>query len=131
MQTAIKRYYLEFGGSMAAYTVVLIAAIRGLDALGPGSGWRYPVALLPVLPAAGALVAFIRYLRTMDELQRRIQFEAFGAAFAATILITFTYGFLEIAGLPTISAIWIGPGMIAAWGVISAIVTRRYTAGPA
>ena len=51
MQTAIRRYYLEFGGSLAAYTVVLIAAMRGLDALGPRSGWRYPEALLPGLPA--------------------------------------------------------------------------------
>jgi hypothetical protein len=82
------------------------------------------VAALPVLPAIAAMVAFVRFLRTMDELQRRIHFEALVIAFAAAILITFSYGFLETAGLPAIPWIWIAPMMIVLWGVTAGIGRR-------
>src|SRR3954465_11299019 len=124
--SASRRYYLEFGGSMLGYVLLVIVALTGLHAVGPGSGWRFPLALLPVVPALAAMAAFIRFLRTMDEMQRRIQFEAFGIAFASTALITFSYGFLENAGLPGISLIWVAPAMIAIWGIATAVVTRRF-----
>jgi hypothetical protein len=111
---------------MAAYVVVLAGSVTGLGALGTDNPWRYLLAVLPVLPGIGVLVAYIRYLRDMDELQRRIQVEALGIAFAVTFLVTFTYGFLENAGLPKVSAIWVTPVMILSWGLASAGVSRRF-----
>lgn len=124
--TPSKRYALEFGASMAAYVVVLIGSLTALNAVGEDSFWRYPLALLPVLPGVAALAAFVRHLRTLDELARRIQVEAFGIAFAVTALVTFTYGFLENAGLPRVSAIWVTPLMVFSWGLGLAAVNRRY-----
>jgi hypothetical protein len=121
-----KRYTLEFSASMTSYVVVLAGSLAALNAVGGGSPWRWPLALLPVLPGAAALIAFVRRLRAMDELERRIQFEAFGAVCAVTVLVTLTYGFLENAGLPRVSAIWITPLMIGMWGMASAAVSRRY-----
>jgi hypothetical protein len=121
-----QRYLREFSAAMVAYTLVLVVSLTALKGVGDSSIWRYPLAVLPVLPGVAALIAFVRRLRDMDELERRIQFEALGIAFAVTILVTFTYGFLENAGLPRLSAIWVTPFMIAAWGVSSLLVNRRY-----
>jgi hypothetical protein len=62
----------------------------------------------------------------LDELQRRIQIEAFGFSLAATALITFAYGFLEGAGLPHLNWTYILPLMAALWAVGAAIFTFRY-----
>jgi len=62
----------------------------------------------------------------MDELQRRIHLEALGFAFGATAILTFAYGFLENAGLPRLSYIWILPAMVVLWGVGAAVASWRY-----
>jgi hypothetical protein len=70
--------------------------------------------------------AFLRFLGRMDELERRIQLEAIGFAFGVTLVVVMTAGFLENAGVPRVSGIWIGPLMIALWGVGAALASRRY-----
>jgi hypothetical protein len=117
---------VEFLSAMGGYTVAVFVSAFGVQAMSPGNPWRYPLAVLPVIPSVFALIAFIRRLRSMDELQRRIQFEAFGISFAITIVATLGYGFLELAGLPHLPLIWVGPGMVATWGLVSAFVTRRF-----
>src|SRR5690349_5961149 len=85
--------------SLALYAAALIVSLtllkNGID--GP---WKYVVAVLPVLPALGVPYAVIRYCQTMDELQLRIQLESLAFAFATAAIGTFTYGFLQNAGLP-------------------------------
>ena len=126
-KAATRRYGLEFGGAMLAYMIVLVVALQLIEA-NPHAPWRIAVAVAPVVPTCFALLAFIRALGRMDELQRRIQLDAVGFAFGATAIITFTYGFLEIVGFPSVSFIWVLPLMVALWGVASAIAARRYAA---
>jgi hypothetical protein len=125
MNTPARRYFIEFGGAMAAYTVLLMVSVTVLNTVDSGA-WRYAVAVLPVAPLGFALRAFIRHLRRLDELQRRTQLEALAVGFGATIMITITYGFLENAGLPRLSLIWMTPLMIFLWGIGSAIAGRHY-----
>lgn len=125
MNRAGKAYVLQFGGSMLAYVVVLLISISIINQ-NPTAPWRFALALAPVIPAFFALLAFVRYLGRMDELQRRIQFEAFGLSFGATGILTFAYGFLENVGFPQINLIWVLPLMIALWGIGVAIASRRY-----
>lgn len=68
-----RKYLLEFGGTMLAYVIILHVSILFLKAY-PDSSWRIPVALAPVIPLVFALIAVIRGIRRMDEMQRRIQF---------------------------------------------------------
>lgn len=128
MNSKAKRSYLiEFGGSMLAYAVTLIVAMLLIQAH-PNAAWRAPVAVAPVIPIAFALVAVIRAFGRMDELQRRIQLDAVGSAFGATAIITFTYGFLEVAGFPQMSYLWVLPLMMVLWAIGLGIATRRYAA---
>ena len=59
----------------------------------------------------------MRFFSYMDELQRRIQLEAFAFGFGATGFVTFSYGLLTYVGFPVISWVWIFPLMVALWGI--------------
>ena len=124
-QQATKRYAIEFGSAMTAYAVVLIVSVVVLNNT-PAGAWRVPVALLPVVPLVFVMWAVMRALGRMDELQRRIQLEGFGFAFAGTALITFTYGFLQTIGFPQLSWFFIWPLMAVLWVIGLGIASWKY-----
>ena len=121
----VYRTQIEFGLAMLAYLMVLVGSVTVLQA-NPTADWRYLVAVLPVVPAALALSIFIRALARLNELQKRIQMQAFGFSLGATALLTFAYGFLEGVGLPHLSWTFVLPLMAILWGVGTAIFTIRY-----
>ncbi len=119
------RTQIEFGLAMLAYLMFLVGSVTVIQA-NPDASWRYIVAVLPVAPAAMVLLLFVRRLARMDELQRRIQTEAFGFSLGATALLTFAYGFLEGVGLPHLNWTFVLPLMAILWGVGTAIFSWRY-----
>ncbi len=123
-RTAARAYTCELGLAMAAYVIVVLVSIRlvgGLD-----QPIKTLVALTPLIPATLALFTYLRFLSRMDELGRRIQLEALAFGFGAAGMLTFAYGFLENAGFPQLSYIWVFPTMIALWGIGGAIASYRY-----
>ena len=123
-RTAARAYTRELGLAMAAYVIVVLVSIKlvgGLD-----QPIKTLVALTPLVPATLALFAYLRFLSRMDELGRRIQLEALAFGFGAAGMLTFAYGFLENAGFPQLSYIWVFPLMIALWGIGGAIASYRY-----
>ncbi len=124
---ATRSYLKEFGSAMIAYVVVLFLSIWAIHTH-LQSPWRYPVALLPMIPAGFALVAVVRHLGRLDELQRRIQFEALAFAFGGTALVTFGYGFVENVGFPHLSWFLVWPLMALLWALGLVLANRRYRA---
>jgi hypothetical protein len=85
------------------------------------------VALTPLVPALMMVRTYLTYLRSMDELGRRIQTEAWLISAGVVGLGTFTYSFLEEwAHFPRIDLIWIFPALIFGWGLATFFVRRRY-----
>ncbi|MEX3630073.1 MAG: hypothetical protein VB138_11965 [Burkholderia sp.] len=84
---------------------------------------RILVSLLPILPGLGIYWAIVRRL---DELQRRIELESLLIAFGGTALLTFSYGFLENVGFPSLSLFVVWPVMGVLWVLSSVCVSRRY-----
>jgi hypothetical protein len=125
MNQATKRYAREFTVTMIAYVVVIIVARLTLNNLGD-SPWRFAIALLPIIPVIFLVIAFIRYLTGIDELQQRIQLQAIGFAAGTTGLLTFAYGFLELVGFPKFSTFFIFPMMVMLWGIGLSYFSRRY-----
>ena len=123
--TARRRYTRDIVIALVAYGV-LLACSGFVVGANPDAGWRYAVALLPMVPAAFVAVAWVRYFRRMDELQQRIALEALAFAFGGTALITFTYGFLEQAGLPSLSWWWVWPIMASLWIVGGWLARKRW-----
>ncbi len=119
------RSQIEIGLALLAYLMLLVGSVTVLRG-NPGASWRYLVAVVPVLPAALVVFLFVRRLAQTDELQKRIQTEAFGFALGGTALLTFTYGFLEGAGLPHLNWTFVLPLIAVLWGLGTAIFTFRY-----
>ena len=109
---------------MAWYVIVVLASISLVG--GVGQPIKTLVALAPLIPATFALFAYLRFVSRMDELGQRIQLEALAFGFGAAGMLTFAYGFLENAGFPQLSYIWVFPSMIALWGIGGAIAAYRY-----
>ena len=123
-RSAARAYTRELGLPMVAYVIVVLVSIKLVGGLDQPT--KTLVALTPLIPATLALFAYLRFLSRMDELGRRIQLEALAFGFGAAGMLTFAYGFLENAGFPQLSYIWVFPLMIALWGIGGAIASYRY-----
>lgn len=123
----MKRYYYELGSALALYAVFLAVSLTLLQQQENFSmPLRIAITLAPVIPAGLMCWAIVRNLRLMDEMHLRIQFEALGFAFAASALLTFSYGFLENVGFPHLSWLMVWPVMGLMWIIGLAVARRRY-----
>ncbi|MBP5096774.1 hypothetical protein QF008_001525 [Pseudomonas protegens] len=120
-----KRYFREFGLALLTYIACVLLSSHWLADMNPGPG-KIALALVPVVPMVAMALAVVRQLRRMDELARRIQLEALGLSFVCTALITFSYGFLETAGLPRLSMFYVWPVMGLVWALATVAGVRRY-----
>lgn len=121
-----KQYVMRFSISMTLYVVVLIASLYVIEDM-DRSLLRAVIALLPIIPVTYSGYAFVSLLGKLDEMQRKIHFEAFGISIAATGILTFSLAFLEKAGYPTVDLFWVLPCLIGFWGIGVAITQRRYS----
>jgi len=122
---ATRTYLTEFGAAMLAYTVLLPLSLILIQAH-PTAPWRVPLALVPVVPVALAFWAILRAVARMDELQRRIQFEALVVAIGGAIVLTFAYGTLQNVGLPPLNWMYITPVLVVLWSCGLALANRPY-----
>lgn len=125
MTKSEKRYTIEFFAAMLIYAVVLLAAVALLKRF-PDSWLRFPLAVAPLVPVIFGLRAFLRKQSLLDEMQMRIQYEAAAFGILATALLTLTYGFLELAGLPRLSMTSVLPLAALLWSVGLFLARRRY-----
>jgi len=123
-----RAYIRELLAWLVVYAVLLLSASWALDGhVVSGSVPRAIVALLPMVPGTGVLIAVMREFRRIDELQRQIQADGIMFAFGATALITFSYGFLErFNDAPSISYFWVWPVLGSTWFVGAYLARLRY-----
>lgn len=129
-QPAGRRYLRALWPALVAYSLTLFASIllikRGIEPV----PLRGLVAVLPVLPIGWMMLAALRYLREIDELQRRIETEAIGIASLLVSMLYFAGGLLQKAKVIDLDAamamIWVFPLLCAAYGIAKMVLTRRY-----
>lgn len=122
----IVRPWLPFVLSMLGYIVVLIISLRVLAQGIPDGAMRVTISLAPMVPALFLGWSILSLIRSLDEMHRRLQLEAFALAFAGTALVTFSYGFLENAGFPKLTAFTVWPLMCGFW-IVGVVMGRlRY-----
>ena len=87
-------------------------------------------ATMLITTGAWMMHAALRYLREIDELQRRIETEAIGAASLLVALVYFAGGMLEKAEVVRMDAgvamIWVFPMLCGLYGIAKMVLTRRY-----
>jgi hypothetical protein len=64
------------------------------------SPWAVPWAVLTFVPDVFLAWLYVRYVRHMDELERRMQLEACATAFLGGTLVTVFYAYLATGGAP-------------------------------
>jgi len=114
---------------MGAYMVLLFGSLwllRHVETL----ALRALVALLPVAPIALVLRAMVYFIRGVDELQQRIEFEAVCIAAALVSFAYMTAGFLQAARVIDVPAsaamLWVFPLLCGTYGIVKSVVARRY-----
>ncbi|MGR0185732.1 hypothetical protein [Azospirillum aestuarii] len=123
---SIKRYSVELSGALALYAVLLLGANAADRVFEPDGAAKMALTLLPILGTVIVAWAVLRGLRRMDELQRRIQFDAIVLSCIGTALATFAWGFAEGVGAPELRAFHVWPLMAVLWVVGVLIAQRRY-----
>lgn len=121
-----KQYAIELGSAVALYATLLIGAAMVERAIEPTDALKLAINLTPMMGAIAVAWAILRGLRRMDEMQRRIQFDAIAISCLGTALITFGWGFAEGAGLPHLRAFAVWPIMATLWLIGTLISARRY-----
>ena len=129
-QPAGRRYLQALWPALLGYSLTLFASIvlikRGIESV----PLRGVVAVLPVVPIGLMMLAALRYLREIDELQRRIETEAIGAASLLVSLLYFAGGMLQKARVidldSAMAMIWVFPLLCATYGIAKMVLTRRY-----
>ena len=100
---------------LAAYAAILIISQKLIAGGIKAPALVFLISLSPMLPALLICAVVIRSIRHLDEMQRKLQFEALALSFVGTAWITFGYGFLEGAGLPRLSMFVVWPLMATIW----------------
>ena len=129
-QPAGRRYLRALWPIMIGYSLSLFMSIwlvkRGIESV----PLRAVVAVLPALAIALLMRAALRYLREIDELQRRIETESIGIASLLVSLLYFAGGLLQKAKVIDVDAaaamIWVFPLLCASYGIAKMVLTRRY-----
>ena len=128
MQPHVKRYFVQMGGSILGYMLVLFGSVYILRSGDHGPAARGILAISPVIPSLFGLYAVLTFYRAIDELQQRIMAEAMLAASLLVGFGTFAWGFLEGAmDLPAIPTIWIFPALIGTYGLMTLFMQWRYS----
>lgn len=129
-QPAGKRYIRALLPIMVFYSLTLFASIWVIRQGIASIPLRALIAISPALAILMLTWAALRYLREIDELQRRIETEAIGIASLLVSVVYFAGGLLEKAKVLHFDAatvmIWVFPLLMLCYGGAKYFVTKRY-----
>lgn len=109
------------GGLVTELALQTLVRARGLD-----QRLQF-LMLLPLVPVAFFLVALVRAIQKMDELQKRITLESIAIAFILTLILTFALAGLQSAGINFASLRDdVGSCMLLFWAGAYVFSARRY-----
>ena len=106
-----RKYFAELGGALVLYAILMLGTGKWFE-IGVPEAWKPVVVLIPMIGFGAMIVAVIRMLNRVDELQQRYVKDDVFVAFFGTAFLTFGYGFLEEVGFPKLSmfSVWVVMG---------------------
>jgi hypothetical protein len=124
---ASRRYRRDIAIAGALYVALVFGAVLIIRNYEAPQWARIVLALLPLAPALMMLRAYLVYLNSMDEFQRRLQTDALLVATGVIVFGTFAYGFLEEwADLPHVPLIWVFPVFAFVFGLTHIVIRHRF-----
>lgn len=111
----------------AAWAVSFVGGTQLLEhGLAPPAPLSWGLALLPTVLALFALLAFVRYLREADELQRTLHLQALALGFGGGWLAVAGYRLFELLGAPLLDRGDVLLVMAVLYSVSVLLLRRRY-----
>ena len=123
---AQKRYTIRFIIATVAYVVVLTATLSIVKHLPAHTPLWWALILAPLVPVGFMVPIVLTYFRETDEFERRVLTDSLAIAAGITAALSVTYGFLENAGLPHLSAWWTWIVVMGSWLIARLFVSRQY-----
>lgn len=110
--------------SLATYILLLVLSLTAARLF---PQFRLPIMLLPLIPGFVIVLSMLAAIRKMDEMQRRIQLEALGFAFAGMFMLLVTEALLGTLGPQQLQ----GPAIYIAymsfmWATGLFVASRKY-----
>lgn len=111
--------------SLAVYSLLLVLSLVAARVV---PQYRLAIMLVPLVPGFLIVLSILAAIRNMDEMQRRIQLEALGFAFAGLFMLLVTEALLATASGPQPPS---GPAiyifyMAMMWAVGLLVARRKY-----
>jgi len=127
---AYREYRRRMWPAMLVYMALVFGSTWLLKNTAQPMAMRAAIAIAPALPIFFVMLVFLRYLRTVDEMQRRIEMEAVGVAALVVSQVYLAGGFLQLGkviDIPSgVAMIWVFPLMCFSYGVGKFLAMRRY-----
>ncbi len=127
MLRAIRRkdfLVMFYGALLACWSLANISA--DMHKSGLPRSWVIISASVAFASAVFAFCSLILVLRSADELQRKINYQALAFAYSGTLIITLGYSLLEGIALPRLGHLWVCGLMVVLWSVGLILSSRRY-----
>lgn len=122
----VHRFYLGLSGALLVYFVVLFVGVQFLRDT-PILALRLAMALLPAAALAWVLREHVRYVESLDELQRLIEHRALLVAAGVVAMTSVAAGFLQVWGLlPRGGLLLIWPQLYFVWAIARFFIGRSY-----
>lgn len=122
-KSALRRYVVELAITVGVFLVLLLVPAPVVDPEARRA-WVLIWALLPVVPAVGVVIVVARYIRRVDELQRRVVLESLSVGFAVGMVTALGCALARSAGVPVGEVEWtVFLAGMAAFGATIAIRT--------
>jgi hypothetical protein len=126
LKQAMRRYFQEFIFAVFLYVVILTGSVTLLKNFEFPRIWQIIISMSPALPIAFVIIALMRLLVDIDEMQQRLNLYAITFSAALTGLLTFSYGLLENIGFPKMPTFAVFPMLFVLWGIGFGYFTTRY-----
>ncbi len=107
------------------YTGFLVVSRNWVEAYSD-SPWRFLIALIPMGPGIWIAIGVMHAIKQLDEMERLILLEGIAVSFMGTFILVLSLGFLQTAGFPHISGVYIGLFMVVLWLIAKLTIHRRY-----
>ena len=117
-----RRYIKELFGSLILYGIALFVRQYALTR----GWWPIGAALLPAVPLAFAIVAMLRMIKKLDEMQRLIQLYAVAIAAMGTAFVSVVFALLEDVGVGPVSLWIVWPLICGLWGVSACVLSWQF-----
>jgi hypothetical protein len=108
--------------SFAAYVILLALSLIAARLV---PQFRLPIMLVPLVPGFLIVLSMVAAIRSMDELQRRIQFEALGFAYAGMFMLLVTESLLGVMVPQQLQGPFAYLGYLAALWLIGLMIAQR------